>query len=88
MPQYEPVARETSAHESWLRLFDDYDVQYVILDLHADSELQRLLQSQSAWSVDFQDEKVAIYARAEAAQSVATAPGCTMVPGAQVEKRA
>jgi hypothetical protein len=67
MLQHRSIAQETSVNEDWVEVLDGYGVQFLILDVHSDSELVELFQSQPRWIVDFQDGEAVIFARAEVA---------------------
>ena len=45
----------------WLRLFDEEDVQSIILGLQADAELVEAIRSQPGWIVDFEDDEAVIF---------------------------
>jgi hypothetical protein len=47
-------------HE-WLQLFDEENVQLVILDSQLDSELVQAIRLQSDWKVDFEDDELVIF---------------------------
>ena len=55
--------------EDWPRVFDEYSVQFLILDRHDDSDLLELFRSRPGWTVDFKDEEAVIFARADIPQS-------------------
>jgi hypothetical protein len=55
----------TGANEDWLEMLDEYDVQFLVLDLHTDSELLGLFRSQPGWAVDFEDREAIIFARTD-----------------------
>ena len=48
------------AHE-WLQLFDEENVQLVILDSHLDVELIQVIRSHPEWNVDFEDDELVIF---------------------------
>lgn len=48
------------AHE-WLQLFDEENVQLVILDTQLDTELVEIIRLQPEWSVDFEDDELVIF---------------------------
>ena len=47
-------------HE-WLQLFDEENIQLVILDSHLDIELIQAIRSQTEWNVDFEDNELVIF---------------------------
>ena len=51
-------------HE-WLQLFDEENVQLVILDSHLDIELIQAIRSQPEWNADFEDNELVIFALAK-----------------------
>ena len=52
------------AHD-WLQLFNEENVQLIILDSHLDIELIQAILSQPEWNVDFEDDEVAIFTSAK-----------------------
>lgn len=52
------------AHE-WLQLFDEENVQLVILDTQLDTELVEIIRLQPEWSVDFEDDELVIFTSAK-----------------------
>jgi hypothetical protein len=58
----------TDINEDWPAVLDEYDVQFLVLDRHGDSDLLKLFRSQRGWAVDFEDEEAIIFARADTAQ--------------------
>ena len=70
MLQNYPVTQaERQSVEDWPRVFDEYGVQFLILDRHDDSNVLKLFRSQPGWAVDFEDEEAVIFARADPAQT-------------------
>jgi hypothetical protein len=67
MPQDHSIAQETGVNKRWLGMLDQYDVQFLALDLHSDSVLVELLRSQPGWAVDFEDGEAVLFARADMA---------------------
>ena len=65
MPQDHSITRETDMNGNWVEMFDEYGVQFLILDRHDDGDLLNLFQSQPGWALDFQDEEAVIFARAD-----------------------
>jgi hypothetical protein len=59
----------TGANEHWLGIFEKYDVQFLVLNRHDDSDLLKLFRSQPGWTVDFEDGEAVIFVRADTAQS-------------------
>lgn len=55
---------KTRVDESWLDLLDDYDVQWVILDPHDDSDVAETIRSQPGWDIDTDDDNLIIFTRA------------------------
>jgi hypothetical protein len=68
MLQDHSIAQETGLNEDWSAVFDEYGVQFLALDLHSDSDLAKLFQSQPGWIVDFEDRDAILFARADTAQ--------------------
>jgi len=58
-----------NVNEDWVGVFDEYGVQFLVLDCHDDSNLLNLFRSQSGWTVDFEDEEAVVFARADVRQS-------------------
>jgi len=52
------------ASKRWLEQLDEAGVQFVILDPRSDGDLLQVLQSQSGWTVDFEDAEAVIFAAA------------------------
>jgi hypothetical protein len=67
MLQDHSLTQENSVTEDWVEVLDGYGVQFLVLDVHSDSELVELFQSQHRWTVDFQDGEAVIFARTEIA---------------------
>ena len=53
----------TGANEDWLEMLEEYEVEFLVLDPHTDSELLGLFKSQPGWAVDFEDREAIIFAR-------------------------
>ena len=51
--------------KNWLGLFDEENVQLVILDAQLDFELINTIRSQPDWTVDFEDEELVIFTSAK-----------------------
>ena len=47
----------------WLALFEQENVQFVILDRRIDSDLVRMLRRRRGWMVDFEDKESVIFMR-------------------------
>ncbi len=56
---------KSGMNENWPGVFDEYGVQFLILDRHEDGDLLNLFQAQPGWVVDFEDERAVIFARAD-----------------------
>ncbi len=70
MLQNYPITQaEHKSVENWPRVFDEYGVQFLVLDRHSDTDLLDLFRSQPGWALDFEDEEAAIFARADIPQS-------------------
>ena len=52
------------AHE-WLQLFDEENVQLLILDAHFDTELIEIIRLEPEWKVDFEDDELVIFTLAQ-----------------------
>jgi len=68
LQNYHVTQAERQSIEDWPRVFDEYGVQFLILDRHDDNDLLSLFRSQSGWVVDFEDEEAVIFVRADIAQ--------------------
>jgi hypothetical protein len=53
----------------WVRVLDEFDVRFLLLDCHSDSELLDRLRSQPGWTVDYRDGETVLFARADDAWS-------------------
>lgn len=62
-PVKQSVQTELVVHPTheWLQLFDEENVQLVILDSHLDIELIQIIRSQPEWNVDFEDDELVIF---------------------------
>ena len=49
----------------WLQLFDEENVQLVILDAQLDTELIEIIRLQPEWQVDSEDDELVIFASAK-----------------------
>jgi len=58
------MERTGANNEDWLGIFEKYDVQFLVLDRHDDSDLLKPFQTRPDWAVDFEDEEAIIFARA------------------------
>ena len=47
----------------WLALFEQENVQFVILDRRTDRDLVEVLWHQHRWMVDFEDKELVIFMR-------------------------
>ncbi len=56
---------QSGMNENWPGMFDEYGVQFLILDRHEDGDLLNLFQAQPGWVVDFEDEGAVIFARVD-----------------------
>ena len=56
---------QSGMNENWPGMFDEYGVQFLILDRHEDGDLLNLFQAQPGWVVDFEDERAVIFARVD-----------------------
>ena len=55
----------SGANEDWLEMLEEYEVEFLVLDLHTDSELLGLFRSQPGWVVDFEDREAIVFARTD-----------------------
>jgi hypothetical protein len=55
----------TGENEDWLKILEEYGVEFLVLDPHTDSELLGLFRSQPGWAIDFEDREAIIFARTE-----------------------
>lgn len=55
----------TDANEDWLKMLEEYSVQFLVLDPHTDSELLGLFRSQPGWVVDFEDREAIVFSRTD-----------------------
>ena len=51
--------------ENWLQVFEEENVQFVILDPNLDTELVEVIRSQPEWSVDSEDDELVIFTSAK-----------------------
>ena len=49
----------------WLQLFEEENVQLVILDSHLDTEFIEIIRLQPEWQVDFEDDELVIFISAK-----------------------
>lgn len=61
------LTSKSGMNENWPGVFDEYGVQFLILDRHEDGDLLNLFQAEPGWVVDFEDERAVIFARADCA---------------------
>ena len=52
-------------NDDWLKMLEEYEVEFLVVDPHTDSELLGLFRSQPGWAVDFEDREAIIFARTE-----------------------
>lgn len=57
--QFHPV-------RDWTGILNEYDMQYLALDLRSDGDLVSLVRARPDWAVDFEDEQAVLFVRAEA----------------------
>ena len=53
-------------NEDWLKRLDQYDVQFLVLNLHSERDMVKFYRSQSGWRINFEDGESIIFARTEA----------------------
>lgn len=58
------TTQETDMNRDWLERLDEDGVEFVILDLHGDSDLVEIFRPQPAWTVDFEDGEAVVFVRA------------------------
>ncbi|MBN1451683.1 MAG: hypothetical protein JW963_11765 [Anaerolineales bacterium] len=54
-----------SPPSEWLQLFEEENVQLVILDSQLDNELVQAIRLQPEWQVDFEDDELVIFTSAK-----------------------
>jgi hypothetical protein len=66
-PLQQSVQAELSIQppDEWLQLFDEENIQLVILDSHLDSELVQAIRLQPEWNLDFEDDELVIFTLAK-----------------------
>jgi hypothetical protein len=52
-------------NENWSGVLDAYGVQFLVLNLHSESDMVNFFRAQPGWKVDFEDEESIIFARAD-----------------------
>jgi len=52
-------------NENWLSVLDAYNVQFLVLNLHSNSDVVEFFRSHPGWKVDCEDEEAIIFARAD-----------------------
>ncbi len=67
MPESDSVAQKVSTAQDWPRVLDEHDVQYLVLDIHSDSDLLKLFRTHPGWQVHFRDAETVIFTRADTA---------------------
>lgn len=55
-------------NENWPSVLDAYNVQFLVLNLHNESDVVRFFRLHPGWKVDFEDEEAIIFARADRSQ--------------------
>jgi len=65
MLQNQDVAQGSGRYEHWLAVLDAYGAQFLILDTQRDGDLLQAVRSQPGWIVDFKDEGVVLFTRAD-----------------------
>lgn len=64
MTQHHSVAQGISTNRDWLGVLDEYNVEFLVLSLHSDSDLVGFFRSQPGWIIDFEDEESVLFVRA------------------------
>ncbi len=57
-------------NDELVKLLDDYHIQVLALDMSEDQCLVQLFRSQPAWSVDFEDDQIILFTRANPSLSI------------------
>ena len=55
------IGETTHSPENWLQIFDEENVQLIILDSHLDIELINIIRLQPEWNLDFEDDELVIF---------------------------
>lgn len=63
MLQDHSVAQGTGVNKRWLRMLDEYDVQFLALDLQSDRNLVEFLRLQPGWAIDLENGEAVLFAR-------------------------
>lgn len=63
IPNLSNTQTQQPSNGGWQRMFDRYDVQFLVLDIQSDSTMVQLFQSQPGWVVDYKDEEAMIFVR-------------------------
>jgi hypothetical protein len=68
-----PLASQarSSRIESWPGLLEEFDVQFLMLDIHHDAELLGLCQAHPSWAIDSQDDQSVLLVRTDVRPSAA-----------------
>ncbi|MBN1583085.1 MAG: hypothetical protein JXA89_20420 [Anaerolineae bacterium] len=53
----------------WLKMLDEYGVQFLALDIESDRWLVKLVEVQPEWVVDLQDGESVLFVRTDAMQT-------------------
>jgi len=61
------MPQEPGVNEDWVGVFDEYGVEFVLLNLQDDSGLVEILRTEPAWQVDLEDGEVVVFVRADVA---------------------
>ena len=66
-PVQQSVQAELSIHPTyeWLQIFEEENIQLVILDSHLDTELIDIIRLQPKWKVDSEDDELVIFTLAK-----------------------
>jgi hypothetical protein len=65
MPQDPSIKQGNDMKSKWVEMFDEYGVQFLIVDRHNDRDLLDFFRSQAGWNVDFEDEEALIFVHAD-----------------------
>jgi len=61
------MPQEPGVNQDWVGVFDEYGVEFVLLDRQDDGGLVEILRTEPAWQVDLEDGEVVIFVRADVA---------------------
>ena len=56
--------------ETWQNLLDEYEIQYLLLEVGSDRELISGMRHQAKWAVETEDEEAVLFARSDMTQAV------------------